>query len=74
MVKKISLKYCIGYNDEDVIRPVCIKPPQMISSVKCFESYKAMSFMISDNKVLKKYTQIWEKFKNLSNIKLWCLW
>ena len=74
MVKKISLKHCIGCNDEDVIRPVCIKLPPMISSVKCFESYKAMSFMISDNKVLKKYAQIWGKFKNSSNIKLWCLW
>ena len=27
---KNSLKYFIGYNDDDVIRPLCIKLPQMI--------------------------------------------
>ena len=57
MVKKKSFKYLVGYND-DVIRPLCIKLPQMIGYVKCFESNKAMSFKVSDNKLLKKYTQI----------------
>ena len=28
-----------------------------------------MSFNISDNKLLKKYTQIWKKARNLLNIK-----
>ena len=31
-----SLKYFIGYNDDDVIRPLCIKLPQMIGYVKKF--------------------------------------
>ena len=31
---KNSLKYFIGYNDDDVIRPLCIKLPQMIRCVK----------------------------------------
>ena len=26
MLKK-SLKYCIGYNDDNVIRPLCMKLP-----------------------------------------------
>ena len=39
---KNSLKYFIGYNDEDVIRPLCIKLPQMIGYVKCFDSNKTM--------------------------------
>ena len=30
MVKKSSFKYFIGYNDDDYIRPLCIKLPQMI--------------------------------------------
>ena len=34
-----------------------------------FESSKTMSFKISDNKLLKEYTQIWKKVKNLLNIK-----
>ena len=35
--KKGSPKYFIGYNDDDVIRPLCIKLPQMISYAKHFE-------------------------------------
>ena len=50
---KNSLKYFIGYND-DVIRTLCIKLPQMIGYVKCFDSNKTMSLKVSDNKLLKK--------------------
>ena len=35
---KNSLKYFIGYNDDDVIRPLCIKLPQMIGYVKHLDS------------------------------------
>ena len=59
--KTNSLKYFIGCNDDDVIRPLCTKLPQMIGYVKCFDSNKAMSFKVSDNKLLKKYNKIWEK-------------
>ena len=65
---KKSLKYFIGYNNDDVIRPLCIKLPQMIGYVKNFDSNKTMSFKISDNKLLKKYNKIWEKISNLMNI------
>ena len=41
----------------------------MIGYVKCFESNKIMDFKISDNKLLKKYTQIQNKVKSLLNIK-----
>ena len=66
---KHSLKYFIGYNDDDVIRPLCIRLPQMIGYVKCFDNNKTMSFKVSDNKLLKKYTKIWKKISNLMNIK-----
>ena len=36
----------------------------MIGYVKCFDSNKTISFMVSDNKLLKKYTKIWEKVSN----------
>ena len=55
---KNSLKYSIGYNDGDVIRPLCIILPQMIGYVKHFDSNKTMSFKVSDNKLLKKYNKI----------------
>ena len=66
---KYSLKYFIGYNDEDAIRPLFIKLPQMIGYVKHFDSNKAMSFKVIDNKLLKEYTKTWEKVSNLMNIK-----
>ena len=65
---KNSLKYFIGYNDDDVIRPVCIKLPEMIGYVKHFDSNKTMSFKASDNKLLRKYNKIWGKISNLINI------
>ena len=37
--------------------------------VKHFDSNKAMSFKVSDNKILKKYKEIWEKVANLLTIK-----
>ena len=64
---KSSLKYFIGYND-DVIRSLCIKLPQMIGYVKHFDSNKTMPFKVGDNKLLKKYSKIWKKISNLMNI------
>ena len=65
---KNSLKYFIGYNYDDVIRPLCINLPQMIGYVKHFDSNKAMSFKVGNNKLLKKYNKIWEKISNLMNV------
>ena len=58
---KNSLKYLIGYNDGDVIKPLSIILPQIIGYVKHFDSNKTMSFKVSGNKLLKKYNKIWEK-------------
>ena len=66
--KKNSLKYFIGYNNDNAIRPLCIKLPQMIGYVKNFDSNKKISFRVDDNKLLKKYNKIWEKNSNLMNI------
>ena len=41
----------------------------MIGYVKCFESNKAMSFKVTDNKLLKKYSKIWERVSILLSIK-----
>ena len=51
---KKSVKDFFGYDDNDVIRPLCIKLPQMIGYVKCFDSNKPISFKVSDKKLLKK--------------------
>ena len=47
--KKSSFKYSLRYNDDDdVIKPLCIKLPRMIEYVKHFDSNKIMP-MINDN-------------------------
>ena len=58
---KKSFKYFTGHDDNDVIRQLCVKLPQMIGYVKCFDSNKTMPFKVSDKKLLKKYTKIWRE-------------
>ena len=41
----------------------------MIGYVKCFERNKTMFLNTNDNKLLKTYTQISKKVKNLLNIR-----
>ena len=48
-----SIKYSIWYNDDDDIKPLCIKLPRMIGYVKHFKSNKTMSFKVIDHKLLK---------------------
>ena len=62
MVKKSSFKYFIGCNDDDdVIRPLYIKLPQMIGFVKYFDSGKRMSFKVTHNKLLKNIPKYGKK-------------
>ena len=42
----------------------------MVGYVKHFDRNKTMSFKVGDNKLLKKYSKIWEKITNLMNIEL----
>ena len=66
--KKNSFTHFIGYNDDDDLRSLCIKSPQMIGYAKHFNSNKTMSFKVNYNRLLKKYTKTWEKISNLMNI------
>ena len=65
---KNSFKYFIGYNDNEVIRPLCIKLPQMTGYVRKFEGNTTMSFKISNKQLLKKYNQIWKRVEKLLKI------
>ena len=53
-----SFKYLIGYNDDDKIKPLCIKLPQMSDYVqilyKYFTANKTMSFKVINNSLLKR--------------------
>ena len=55
---KKSFKYFIRYNDNDVIKPLCIKFSQMIHYVRTFGSNTTVSFKINDKQLLKKYNQM----------------
>ena len=57
MARKSSLTYFIGYNDYNIIRPLCIKLSQMIAYVKCFGISNTMCFKVTENRLLKKYTK-----------------
>ena len=41
----------------------------MICYVKHFDSNETMSFKANDNRLLNKYTKIWERVSSLMNIK-----
>ena len=66
---KNSLKYFIGYIDEDnVIRPLLLKLPQMIGYLKKFDDSMTMSLKVDDSKLSKKYCKIWKTIKGLLGI------
>ena len=46
-----------------------MKLSQMIGYAKYFGSNKTLSFKVSDEKLLKKYTKIWERVSNSINTK-----
>ena len=65
-----GFKYFIGYQEDEIVKPLCIVLPQMSGYIKYFENgRKNMSFMVKDNSVLNKYNKIWDKIKEKLNIK-----
>ena len=64
---KIALKYFIGYND-DVIRPLCVRLPQMTDYAKKYNENATMSFRVNNKQFLKNYNKIWGKVEKLLKI------
>lgn len=50
--KTSSLKHFIGYNDSDVIIPLCINLPQTIGFVKSCDNNNTMPFKVTDKEKL----------------------
>ena len=65
---KNSLKYFIRYNDNDNIRPLCVRLPQMTGYARKFDENATMPFIVKTKQLLKKYTKIWETIKKLMKI------
>ena len=73
--KKNVLKYFIGYNDNDVIRPLYLSLLQMIVYIKKFNDKNTkttttttMSLRVKNKQVLKNYNKRWEKIEKLMGI------
>ena len=76
--KNNSLIYFIGYNDNDVIRPLCLRLSQMTDFINEFNNKNknkdknkntiTMSLRVKDKQLLKNYDKIWEKIERLMGI------
>ena len=65
-----GFKYFIGFQEGEILKPLCIILPQMNGHIKYFENgEKNMSFMVKDGNVLGKYNKILDKIKEKLNIK-----
>ena len=66
----MGFKYFIGYQEGEIVKPLCIILHQISGYIKYFENGgKNISFLIKDNEVWEKYEQIWDVTKNKLNIK-----
>ena len=68
-----ALKYFIGYNDNDVIRPLCLKLSKMTGYIKFKKNKKSkeditMSLRVNNKQILKNYIKIWKKIERLMSI------
>ena len=58
-INDTTIKFFIGYLNEDIIRPLCIVLPQMSGFIKYFnDGNKNMSFKIDNKDIYSKYSDI----------------
>ena len=60
-----GFNYFIGYQEGEIVKPLCIILRQMSGYITYFENGgKNMSFLIKDDEVWEKYENIWDVIKN----------
>ena len=65
-----GFKYFNGYQEGEIVKPLCIILPEMSGYIKYFESdVKNMSFFIKDDEAWKRCDKIWNVTKNKLSIK-----
>ena len=65
-----GFKYFIGYQEDEIVKPLCIILRQMNCYIKYFDNGgKNMSFLIKNREVWEKYEDIWDVIKNKLNNK-----
>ena len=63
-------KYFIGYQEDEIVKPLCIILPQMNGYIKYFDNGgKNLSFLIKNSELWEKYEDIWNVIKNKLSIK-----
>ena len=62
-------KYFIGYQEGEIVKPLCIILPQMNGYIKFENGGRNMSFLIKNVEVWEKYEEIWDVIKNKLGIK-----
>ena len=63
-------KYFIGYQEGEIVKPLCIILPRMNGYIKYYENGgKNMSFLIKNDEVWEKYEEIQDIIKNKRDIK-----
>ena len=68
-INDTTYKYICGYLNNDTIQPLCVILPQMDGYIKYFDDGgKNMSFVTDDEKIHKKYNEIWEVVKKLLKV------
>ena len=64
-----GFKYFIGYQEGEIVKPLCIILPEMSGYIKQFENGGKNVFFIKDDEVWEKYDEIWDVIKNKLSIK-----
>ena len=60
VVSDKGFKYFIGYQEDEIVKPLCIILPQMSGYIKYFEKGgKNMPFLVKDDNLLDKYNKVW---------------
>ena len=68
-INDTTYKHICGYLNNDTIQPLCVILPQMDGYIKYFDGGgKNISFVTDDEKIYKKYNEIWEVIRNLLKI------
>ena len=67
---KEGFKHFIGYQKNEIVKPLCIVLPQMNGYIKYFKNGgENMSFLIKDEEVWEKCEDMWYVIENKLGIK-----
>ena len=68
-INDATYKYICGYLNNDTIQPVCVALPQIDGYIKYFDDgEKNVTFVTDDEKIYKKYNEIWEVIRKLLKV------